>query len=77
MLCPVCFYASELTTCLQNLGLGVLEERRSDDDASSSSDESNSDSSGEQDRPSRESNVLGRLMGKESTSKPTIEEVTQ
>ncbi|RMJ24676.1 hypothetical protein PHISP_04440 [Aspergillus sp. HF37] len=62
-----------------NLGLGVLEEKHSDDDdASSSGDEGDSDAAEQSQGSSRDSNVLGRLMGKESAStKPTIEEVNQ
>jgi hypothetical protein len=60
--------------------LGVLEEKHSDDDddASSSDEEGDADSAEQNQGSSRDSNVLGRLMGKESaSSKPTIEEVNQ
>ncbi|KAL2828431.1 hypothetical protein BDW59DRAFT_159636 [Aspergillus cavernicola] len=57
-----------------NLGLGVLEEKRSGDDQSSGEEEAkHSGNHG----PSGETNVLDKLMGKEKTSseKPSIQEL--
>lgn len=63
---------------LQNLGLGVLEEKR-EGDSSSEDDEMGGVGPDGQDRESKDSNVLDKLMGNgESTSKkPTIEEMNQ
>ena len=69
--------------CLQNLGLGVLKEKRDGDDSSEadSDDENpyaaNGDSHGQGD-----SDVLGKLMGgkkseKADAEKPSIEEMAE
>lgn len=70
-----------ILTAIQNLGLGVLEEKKSDDNDSPSSDGDDDMRDSDEDGASKptDSNVMNKLMGtKQSTSKkPTIEEVNQ
>lgn len=70
-----------LTGCMQNLGLGVLEEKRGDNEDSSRGDEGDDESPDGDSQKSKEnadSDLLGQLMGAItcSSDKPTIEEMT-
>ena len=75
--------SSDLLTDVQNLGLGVLEEKRdSQSESSSSSGDSEDDGVLPQDSPAqiKETKVLERLMGRKKDStktqpRPTIEEI--
>jgi hypothetical protein len=65
---------------MQNLGLGVLEEKRGDNEDSSSGDEGDDESPDGDSQKSKEnadSDLLGQLMGAItcSSDKPTIEEM--
>lgn len=72
------------TDSLQNLGLGVLEEKRGDDATSSSEDEGEDgasgparDSSNKKSKKYADSDVLDKLMGgkQSAAEKPSIEEM--
>jgi hypothetical protein len=65
---------------MQNLGLGVLEEKRGDNEDSSSDDEGddeNPDGDSQKSKENADSDLLGQLMGAItcSSDKPKIEEM--
>lgn len=87
----ICSYVVANGICQQNLGLGVLEEKRDDNETDTSEEDATSDTDvkGEEEeakdsaaavsRPPRprESNILGKLMGNKTArkNKPAIEEI--
>lgn len=83
MVCASLLSKLDIANCyaLQNLGLGVLEETRSgDEDVSSDEDNDHKpaqESTTEQPQGPKDSNVLGKLMGKkeDDSEKPTIQEL--
>lgn len=87
MLCAL--YVLVGTDSIQNLGLGVLEEKRGDDATSHSEDDSENDvygdsgpgrdSSTKKSKKAADSDVLDKLMGgkQPAAEKPSIEEMAE